>query len=78
MPKKSQPKEEWIEVVVTFKCPKGHEVPIQFTYIKSRGSTRELQDRPFFPRCSQCGWTAKLSGRDAGSIRPAALNRGIR
>ena len=74
MPKKSQPKEVWTDFVVTFKCPNSHEIPIQFTYIKSIGTMRELQDSPFSPRCSQCGWTAKLTGWDAESIRPAALN----
>ena len=69
--KNSQPKEEWIEVVVTFKCSKGHEVPIQFTYTKSRGSMRELRDAVYSPLCSQCGWTKKMSGHESISIRQA-------
>ena len=76
MTKKSQPKEVWIEFVVTFRCPNGHEIPIQFTCTKSIGSMREFKDAPFSPRCSQCEWTANLTGWDAESIRPAAMNRG--
>ena len=62
---------DWIEVVVTFKCPKEHEVMIQFTYPKAPGSMRELRDKIYVPLCSQCGWTANLRGHESASIRQA-------
>jgi hypothetical protein len=75
MPKKSHRDVDWIEVVVTFKCPKDHEVAIQFTYPKASGSMKELLDRVYSPLCSQCGWKANLSGHKAVSIGPAQSSR---
>jgi rubredoxin len=70
MPKNSRPKEEWTEIVVTFRCPEGHEVPIQFTHLRTPGSMRELRDRVYSPLCSQCGWTKNMSGHESVSIQP--------
>lgn len=59
-----------VEIEITFECPNGHAIRINFTHIQRKGSLREIEEQTFDLTCWECGWKGSKLGVERTELRP--------
>jgi hypothetical protein len=62
---------EYVDLIVVFDCPNGHEITFEYTHQQYAGAGAELNSNTFRLECPVCGWKGRRRGSKRKSVRLA-------